>query len=91
MIITAAPHLHRPVKRSITGTSETLIIKRGKVKVKLYTNEMKLFTTRVLNKGDVILLVEGGHSFEMLEDAVMLEIKQGPYMGENDKTLFDLE
>jgi len=88
---TITPHLHRPVKRSITGTSETLIIKRGKVKVKLYTNEMKLFTTRVLNKGDVILLVEGGHSFEMLEDAVMLEIKQGPYMGENDKTLFDLE
>lgn len=88
---TITPHLHRPVERSITGTSETLIIKRGKVRVKLYTNEMKLLTTRVLNKGDIILLVEGGHSFEMLEDAIMLEIKQGPYMGEKDKTLFASE
>jgi cupin fold WbuC family metalloprotein len=85
---TITPHLHRPVERSITGTSETLIIKRGKARVRLYTSEKKLLTTRVLNKGDVILLVDGGHSFEMLEDVIMLEIKQGPYMGENDKTLF---
>ena len=48
-------------------------------------------TTRELNEGDIILLIEGGHSFEMLEDAVILEIKQGPYMGVEDKILFDLE
>lgn len=85
---TITPHLHRPVERSITGMSETLIIKRGKARVKLYTNEKKLLTTRVLNKGDIILLVDGGHGFEMLEDTIMLEIKQGPYMGEKDKTPF---
>ena len=88
---TITPHLHRPVKRSITGTPETLIIKRGKVRVKLCTEEKKLLTTRELNEGDIILLIDGGHSFDMLEDAVILEIKQGPYMGVEDKTLFDLE
>jgi|TARA_B100002003_G_C13922543_1_gene448499 cupin fold WbuC family metalloprotein len=82
---TIAPHLHRPVKRNITGTPETLIIKRGKVRVKLYAEGNKILATRELNEGDIILLIEGGHSFEMLEDAIILEIKQGPYMGIEDK------
>ena len=31
--------------------------------------------------GDKILLAQGGHGFEMLEDTVFFEVKQGPYAG----------
>jgi hypothetical protein len=43
----------------------------------------------VLETGDVILLVSGGHGFEMLEDSEMIEVKQGPYTGDSDKTRFE--
>ena len=36
-----------------------------------------------------MLLSSGGHGFEVLEDLVMVEVKQGPYSGDNDKTRFD--
>ena len=45
-------------------------------------------TSRVLESGDVILLCGGGHSLEMVEESSIIEVKQGPYAGENDKTRF---
>jgi hypothetical protein len=41
-----------------------------------------------LEGGDVILLVNGGHGFEVLEEVEMFEVKQGPYVGDQDKTRF---
>ena len=43
----------------------------------------------ILRTGDVILLASGGHGFEVLEELEMYEIKQGPYIGEDDKTRFE--
>ena len=37
---------------------------------------------------DIILLAFGGHGFECLEEVEMIEIKQGPYLGEQDKVRF---
>jgi hypothetical protein len=31
----------------------------------------------------------GGHGFRMLEDTVLLEVKQGPYGGQAEKSRFD--
>jgi len=36
----------------------------------------------------VILLAFGGHGFEMLAPTEMIEVKQGPYAGDADKTRF---
>jgi hypothetical protein len=44
--------------------------------------------SRTLHGGDVILLIKGGHGFEVEEDVEMFEIKQGPYAGDADKTRF---
>ena len=41
-----------------------------------------------LKAGDVAVLFSGGHGFEILEDTLMLEIKQGPYAGTKDKETF---
>ena len=42
-----------------------------------------------MHAGDVILLVSGGHGFQALEEVEMIEVKQGPYTGEQDKRRFE--
>ena len=82
------PHLHKRVQRNIEYTNEVLLIKSGKVRVDFYDENKDYLKSQILNKGDVILLVHGGHGFEMLEQSELIEIKQGPYIDDNDKTRF---
>ena len=44
--------------------------------------------SHILNKGDVIILMRGGHGFHVIEEVEMIEVKQGPYIGQNDKVRF---
>ena len=82
------PHVHNPVAREVQFTKEVLIIKSGKVRVDFYDDDQKYLESRILNQGDIVLLAFGGHGFEMLEASEIVEIKQGPYAGEGDKTRF---
>jgi len=84
-----SPHTHNLVSRQVLYTQEVLIVRKGSIEVSLYTSKRVFLTSRVLGPGDLILLCGGGHSFRMLEDTSMIEIKQGPYPGENDKTRFE--
>lgn len=83
------PHLHNSVKREVSFTKEVLFIKSGKVRVDFYNEKKIYFESRVLNKGDVILLAFGGHGFYMMEPSEIIEVKQGPYSGKRDKFIFD--
>ncbi len=83
------PHVHNKVKRNVEYTNEVLLIKSGKVRVDFYDESKNYLKSEILNKGDVILLAQGGHGFEMLENTEMIEIKQGPYFDDNDKTRFE--
>ncbi len=83
------PHVHNPVHRDVQFTQEVLVIKSGKVRIDYYDDDKNYLESRILNKGDVILLAYGGHGFEMLEDSEIIEVKQGPYAGEMDKTRFE--
>ena len=82
------PHVHNPVTREVQYTQEVLFIKRGKLRVDFYNDQQQYLESRILRSGDVILLVTGGHGFEVLEEIEMIEVKQGPYVGEQDKTRF---
>lgn len=82
-------HIHNEVHRNIRYTQEVLVIKRGKLRVDFYNNDKEYFESIILLAGDIILLVTGGHGFEVLEEIEMVEIKQGPYAGEGDKTRFE--
>lgn len=82
------PHVHNPVRREVQYTKEVLIIKSGKVRVDFYDDDQIYLESSVLNVGDVILLAYGGHGFEMLEPTEIIEVKQGPYAGDHDKTRF---
>ena len=74
--------------REVQFTKEVLFIKSGKVRVDFYDDDQNYLESRILHQGDVILLAFGGHGFEILEPTEMIEVKQGPYAGEADKTRF---
>lgn len=82
------PHFHNQVPREIFFTQEVLFIKEGKIRVDFYDEKQKYLNSRILETGDLILLATGGHGFEILEETKMIEVKQGPYTGEQDKTHF---
>lgn len=84
-----APHVHNAVSREVQFTKEVLFIKSGRVRVDFYDEAQTYIESRVLEAGDVILLARGGHGFEMLDDCEMIEVKQGPYAGDADKTRFE--
>jgi mannose-6-phosphate isomerase-like protein (cupin superfamily) len=83
-----APHVHNPVHRQVAFTQEVLVIRSGILRVDFYSAAQDYLESRVLRANDVILLIKGGHGFEVLESVEMLEIKQGPYVGDDDKTRF---
>lgn len=83
-----APHVHNAVSREVQFTKEVLFIKSGRVRVDFYDDSQVYLESRILTQGDVILLAFGGHGFEMLESSEIIEVKQGPYAGEADKTRF---
>jgi mannose-6-phosphate isomerase-like protein (cupin superfamily) len=84
-----APHIHNLVVRQVLYTQEVLFIRSGRIKVDLYSSARKFLCSKTLQSGDLILLCGGGHAIEMLEDTSMIEVKQGPYAGEGDKTRFE--
>jgi mannose-6-phosphate isomerase-like protein (cupin superfamily) len=82
------PHVHNPVSRNVHYTQEVLFIKKGRLRVDFYDNDQQYLESRILESGDVILLATGGHGFEVLDEVEMIEVKQGPYAGDQDKTRF---
>jgi mannose-6-phosphate isomerase-like protein (cupin superfamily) len=84
-----ATHVHNLLSRQVLYTQEVLFIRKGRLKVNLYSSDRKFLAAPILEEGDVILLCGGGHSFEMLEETSMIEVKQGPYAGDDDKTRFE--
>ncbi|MDJ0795481.1 MAG: hypothetical protein QNJ51_01390 [Calothrix sp. MO_167.B12] len=83
------PHVHNPVLREVIYTQEVLFIKTGKLRVDFYCDQQQYLESRILEAGDTILLITGGHGFEVLEEVEMIEVKQGPYVGDQDKTRFE--
>lgn len=74
------PHQHLPVKMQKKETlQEVLYIEKGRVKINFYNDHWEEIDSKILSQGDMILLIKGGHGFEMLEETVMIEVKQGPY------------
>ena len=78
-------HIHSFSTREVLNIQETLIIRKGKLRVDLYSDTREYIESTVLNKGDVIILISGGHGVYFIEDSEIIEVKQGPYLPEDDK------
>jgi mannose-6-phosphate isomerase-like protein (cupin superfamily) len=83
------PHVHNEVVREVLLTQEVLFIRKGRLRVDFYDDAKVYLESRVLVAGDTILLAAGGHGFEVLEELEMIEVKQGPFNGDRDKTRFE--
>jgi len=86
------PHIHKTSLKKIDSMQEVLHIEHGKVEANFYDNNGEKIGSSILNSGDTILLINGGHGFKILEDSKIIEIKQGPYSGvTEDKEYLEVE
>ena len=81
------PHTHKESLRKIKGTTEVLIILKGELKINFY-NKKKYIFSKIAKKNDIIVLLSGGHGFEVQKNCKMIEVKQGPYSKSEDKFKF---
>ncbi len=81
-------HVHNLIARDVRVTQEVLHVIEGKVEITLFAENKKYVTSRLLSTGDTILLAYGGHGIKILEPSKILEVKQGPYVGMEDKEFF---
>ncbi len=82
-------HVHNELSRQVLFTREVLFIRRGRVRIDIYTQARAFVASDELGPGDVILLAAGGHGVTVLETAEIIEVKQGPYAGDKDKERFE--
>ena len=75
-------HVHNLVHRNVVLTQEVLIIKKGILRVDFYDEYEDYLESRNLYAGD------GGHGFKVIDEVEMIEVKQGPYSGDQDKKRF---
>jgi hypothetical protein len=76
------PHSHTVKHRSVTRTQEVLFVIEGAVRADIYTEDAQLLKSVDLRKGDILILLNGGHGYEILENKTrVLEVKNGPYLG----------
>ena len=83
------PHKHQKRKTKIFITSEVIILQKGKLRVDFYDVKKKYLFSFLIKKNQIIMLVHGAHGFKVLEPVKMLEIKQGPFIGDKDKIKFN--
>ena len=81
-------HVHLPITRQVEGTTECIVVRKGRCRVTIFDSQRAFVAERDLQEGAIILLLGGGHGFHLYEDCVLFEVKQGPYAGNKDKERF---
>ncbi len=87
------PHIHQPRQANPPAnpgiTQECWIVLRGELKIRLFDLDQTLLHQQALSPGNLLVTFYGGHSLECQSDgAVMIECKNGPYLG-RDYTSFE--
>lgn len=89
---TFKPHKHIWKERTRNVIAqESWIVIQGRVKCIFYDTDNQIIATPILNPGDASFTLEGGHTYEILEDNTLVyEYKTGPYEGQAlDKVFID--
>lgn len=83
-------HVHNDFERSASRTQECVYVRKGKMRVDLYTEELEKFKEFELSEGDLAVFAYGGHGYEILDDDTqIIEMKNGPFVDvDTDKTKF---
>ena len=81
-------HYHEKQKRTIFSTNEVIVLQSGKMTLTLYDIDLNKVEEIILEGGDMVALFNGGHEIRIDEQTQFIEVKQGPYDEEKDKTRF---
>lgn len=83
-------HVHNDFERAAERTQESVYIKKGSMRVDLYSENLDMFDQFVMHEGDLAVFAYGGHGYSILEDGTqVIETKNGPFIDvETDKTKF---
>lgn len=82
-------HYHQFKGHQIHSLQEVLYIVKGRVKVYFYTKKGEKIQSETLEKGDILFQRDLGHGFELLDDAEIFEVKQGPFFGQEHKKFYN--
>ena len=83
------PHRHNKRLTRILNTTEVILLLKGILRVDFYDDKKKYLFSKIIKEKDIIMLVQGGHGFKVLQNVEMIEVKQGPYSLSGDKTKFN--
>ena len=81
-------HFHYSQNRNIKTTSEVIYLQSGKIEVEIYDINKKFVQNVLVKEEMLIILLQGAHAINIIEDSKFIEVKQGPYDPENDKERF---
>ena len=86
------PHFHNEFERKSHKTNEFVFVAKGKLQSDLYSEQGEFIETVIVEEGEGILLHNHAHHYKILEDSIILESKNGPFMGvEKDKTVINVK
>lgn len=76
-----ADHCHKNYERMVSQTQEMVFVKQGRMRVFIYNKDKSLVENIILEKGDMAIIGDCGHGYEILEeDTQVLEAKTGPFI-----------
>ena len=82
------PHYHPHLKYKVVNTQEFLYVEKGIVEMEIFNKNWQKKARIKLTKGDFVLIVDAGHSVNMLPGSRVVEVKQGPYPGDAKAKIF---
>jgi hypothetical protein len=74
-------HIPKRVYVSEITAQESWVVISGQVEVSYFDLDDSLIKAFMLFPGDVSVTLAGGHSYEIVDDALVYEFKTGPYLG----------
>jgi hypothetical protein len=83
------PHRHTDQPRDISGTSEVLLIMKGRLIAFFFDKNNRLNHEVIISAGSIVILYSGAHGFEIIDPCEIIEVKNGPYFAEKDKIRFE--
>ena len=82
-------HKHNEILRKVNRAQELIFILSGEMEANLFDDDDNFLTTLLLKPGSGLLILKGWHDFEIVENCNFFEVKVGPYLGLDDKTVKD--
>ncbi len=72
--------MHKSVERVTQNLQECLVVIKGKMKIDLFASDNKFFKSIYVSAGQTVIFISGGHAVRILEDAELIEVKNGPFI-----------